>query len=57
MANAAMVSVGLPVPVVGKRLEPAIQRLGWSQVRPKESVTESVLSFPMRQVPITWPAP
>ncbi len=33
-ASAAMVRVGLAVPDVGKREEPANQRLGWSWLRP-----------------------
>src|SRR5439155_1696949 len=51
-ASAARVSVGFAVALVGKTLEPTIQRFGTSCVLPQRSTTESLGSSPMTHVPM-----
>src|SRR5439155_1435917 len=51
-ASAARVSVGFAVALVGKTLEPTIQRFGTSCALPQRSTTESLESSPMTHVPM-----
>src|SRR5262245_22659685 len=55
-ARAARVTVGFDVALVGKTLDPTIQRFSRSCARPQRLTTEFFGSSPMMQVPIMWAA-